>query len=218
MTTLTFAQVYAYARQAGLAPAAAAIATAIAAAESSLNSDAVGDVALENATWGPSVGLWQIRSLTAQYGTGQDRDASRLSDPAFNARAMADISGMGRSWSAWSTYKNGAYKRYLTSATGASTATAADIGPLLPPSNNPGQTFTNGSGDGASLPGLSQLQAAASALNPFTGWQSDAQAIGLKLTLTLLASALAVAGVVRLVAPTVEKAAAAAGPAALLAL
>ena len=73
-------------------------------------------VALEDATWGPSVGLWQIRSLRAERGTGKVRDVTRLKRPAFNARSMASISGKGKNFSPWSTYTSGAYKKHLAEA------------------------------------------------------------------------------------------------------
>lgn len=113
MSTLSPAQIYKLATDAGLSAPAATTATAIALAESGGRTDAQGDVGLEDATWGPSVGLWQIRSLKAQSGTGQDRDATRLTDPAFNAKAMAHISGAGKNFGPWSTYKSGAYKKHL---------------------------------------------------------------------------------------------------------
>lgn len=115
MPRLSYARVYDLAYQ-GLTRDQAIIATAIAFAESGGNSAAIGDVALENATWGPSVGLWQIRSLKAQKGTGGTRDATRLKDPGFNAQAMIAISNWGRDWAPWSTYKNGAYKAHLAAA------------------------------------------------------------------------------------------------------
>ena len=116
MSRLSFDEVYALARGAGLTPHAATVATAIAAAESGNNPAAVGDVALEDATWGPSVGLWQIRSLKAERGTGKARDVTRLKRPAFNARSMASISGKGKNFSPWSTYTSGAYKKHLAEA------------------------------------------------------------------------------------------------------
>lgn len=113
---MTFDQVYRLAREAGLDPRRATIATAIAAAESNNDPAAVGDVALQDATWGPSIGLWQIRSLKAQTGTGKARDASRLKGARFNARAMAEISAKGANFTPWSTYTNGAYRARLGEA------------------------------------------------------------------------------------------------------
>lgn len=79
-------------------------ATAIALAESGGNPNAIGDVGLENATWGPSVGLWQIRSAKAETGKGSSRDVNQLKDPAFNAKSMFSISGGGKNWGPWSTW------------------------------------------------------------------------------------------------------------------
>lgn len=78
-------------------------AIAIAKAESNFNPDAVGDVALQNDKWGPSLGLWQIRSLKAESGKGTERDGTRLKDPAFNAKSMASISKNGTDFGPWST-------------------------------------------------------------------------------------------------------------------
>jgi hypothetical protein len=111
--TLSIAEAANLARSVGLSGEQVVTAVAIAIAESNLNADAVGDVSLQNTTWGPSIGLWQIRSVKAEKGTGRSRDASRLKDPVFNARAMFQISGGGKNWTPWSTYKNGAYRQHL---------------------------------------------------------------------------------------------------------
>lgn len=89
------------------------IAVAIGGPESGWNPTAVGDEDLEDSTWGPSVGIWQIRSLRDQTNTGQARDVTRLKDPAFNARAMYEISGGGSNWRPWTGYTSGAYRQYL---------------------------------------------------------------------------------------------------------
>ena len=117
--SLTYAQVYALARGTGLSPQQAVTATAIAAAESSLNPAVMGDTTITNGTWGPSVGLWQIRTLKAQTGTGRSRDINILTDPTQNARAMFEISSGGSNWGPWSTYTSGAYRQYLAAATAA---------------------------------------------------------------------------------------------------
>jgi hypothetical protein len=83
---------------------ALAKAVAIALAESGGNENAVGDVGLQNAQWGPSLGLWQIRSLKAESGKGTVRDATRLKDPAFNAKSMFSISNSGKDWGPWTTW------------------------------------------------------------------------------------------------------------------
>lgn len=102
------------ARNVGLSGERAIIAVAIAKAESGLNQAAVGDTALVDAKWGPSIGLWQVRSLKADKGTGRARDANRLADPVFNARAMFQISNGGTNWRPWSVYTSGAYRQHLT--------------------------------------------------------------------------------------------------------
>lgn len=110
---MTPAEVHVLAVAAGLDSDSAVIATAIAWAESNLNPNALGDVGLADATWGPSMGLWQVRSLKADAGTGRARDADRLFEPAFNARAMVAISAGGTNWTPWSVWKNGRYAEHL---------------------------------------------------------------------------------------------------------
>jgi hypothetical protein len=113
VNVLTYGQVYALARGVGLSHEQAVTATAIARGESGLDADAVGDVSLTDATWGPSMGLWQVRSIKAERGSGQTRDAAALPDPAFNARSMHAISGGGVNWSPWSVFTSGAYAQYV---------------------------------------------------------------------------------------------------------
>lgn len=97
-------------------PEKAVVAVAIAKAESNLNPSAVGDKRLVSETWGPSIGLWQIRSLHTHRGTGKERDATRLHDPAFNARAMRIISSNGTYWRPWSVWLHGTYEKHLPEA------------------------------------------------------------------------------------------------------
>jgi hypothetical protein len=89
----------------GFTPQNAITAVAIAIRESAGNSDAVGDVSLQTSTWGPSIGLFQIRSLNAQKGTGGERDETANKDPVTNAKHAYSISGGGVNWKPWSTYK-----------------------------------------------------------------------------------------------------------------
>lgn len=172
MTTLSPAQIYTLARNAGLSPAAATTATAVALAESGGRTDAVGDVSLEDATWGPSVGLWQIRSLKAQTGTGQPRDASRLTDPQFNAASMASISGGGKSFGAWTTYTKGTYKKYVDEV-GSTQVTASDA---------------------ASVPGSSSSSSVADGMGGLFGWEGAAFTIGLKILGAAAATGLVIVG------------------------
>lgn len=74
--------------------------------------DMVGDQALADAEWGYSLSVYQIRSYRAQKGTGQYRDELKLPNPAFASRSATTI-WRGQGWTAWSTYKSGAYHAYL---------------------------------------------------------------------------------------------------------
>jgi hypothetical protein len=141
---LSIAQVYNLARGVGLSHHQAVIATAIAMAESGLNPGAVGDVALEDATWGPSEGLWQVRSLKAQRGTGQTRDATRLTDPQFNARSMYEISDGGRNFEPWSTYVDNAYVGHLAAVRNAVGKDGRDAAGAPPAGGAQPVSFTGG--------------------------------------------------------------------------
>ena len=177
MATLTPAQIYTLAHQAGLSAGAATTATAIALAESGGRTDVQGDLKLQDATWGPSVGLWQIRSLKSQYGTGGPRDASRLTDPWFNTKSMLSISGKGASWRPWSTWTNGSYKKYLSPASGGAADPAANAaGPGF------GTEAVTGVVDGA-----------------LGDWAKGASAIGLKVVAAGAAAALVIVGAVHTV-------------------
>ncbi|MEN8672574.1 hypothetical protein [Nocardioides sp.] len=150
----SIAEAYRLARTAGLTDFEAITAVAIAISESGLNPNAEGDTTIQTSVWGPSIGLWQIRSLKADYGTGRTRDASRLKDPAFNARSMFEISNGGTYWGPWSVYTSGAYKANLNKVSAAtngpiSSNTAYDD-PTAPGSiYDPG--VTPGGGEGGNL-------------------------------------------------------------------
>jgi hypothetical protein len=78
-------------------------------------SDAVGDLALVDTKWGPSIGLTQIRSLRdPSSGNAADtwRVASKLQDPVYNAQAAWEISNHGTDFSLWSTFSHGTYLPY----------------------------------------------------------------------------------------------------------
>lgn len=107
---------YNAAQRAGFTGAALLITTAIAGAESSFDPNAKGDVNLQTDKWGPSVGLWQIRSLKnpSIYPYPDNlRDASKLTDPDYNAKAAYAISKQGTDFSPWSTFVNNAYQSWL---------------------------------------------------------------------------------------------------------
>lgn len=103
-----------------------AIAVAVAKAESNLDPRAYGDLSLQDAKWGPSVGLWQIRTLKAERGKGGDRDELALiADVGRQARAAYAISGGGSNFRPWSMFTNGGYRRHLTDARAAADARTA---------------------------------------------------------------------------------------------
>ncbi len=116
----TAEDIYATARAAGLNTAQAIIATAIALAESGGDDASVGDVNLQTSQWGPSVGLWQVRTLKAETGSGSDRDITALQgNPARQARAMFNISERGTNWSPWTVFTRGTYTKFMGQASGA---------------------------------------------------------------------------------------------------
>lgn len=106
---------------------------AVAWGESQLNPAAEGDVGIQTAVWGPSIGLCQIRSVKAERGKGTSRDADRLKDPAFNLRAAYTISNGGASFRPWSVYTSGAYRAYLSRAAAAVAGVEASGGPSTSP-------------------------------------------------------------------------------------
>jgi hypothetical protein len=102
------------------------IMAAIAMAESGGNPGAHNPVPPDN-----SYGLWQINMLGAM-GPARRREFGitsneALYNPAINARAAAKIL-KSQGLAAWSTYTNGAYKKYLGKGGKGSTVTQADWG------------------------------------------------------------------------------------------
>lgn len=149
MAVLTPEQVARLALDAGLTAERAKVAVAVAKGESGFDTEAVGDEHLVNEKWGPSVGLWQIRSLNAQRGTGKARDETRLKDPAFNARSMAEISSGGTNWQPWTVYKSGAYLAHLAVAGDAVRKALAGEVPPVPGSEPSPEEASVPSGVGA---------------------------------------------------------------------
>lgn len=105
---------------AGGSPQTADVAAAIAQAESGGNTSRINNTAYPKLPgYHPvapgnqpeySVGLWQVNELAHPSYTTAELLVSRS-----NAVAAVAISGGGASFSAWSTYKNGAYRAFLTS-------------------------------------------------------------------------------------------------------
>lgn len=90
---------------------------AVSIAESGGRSNAVGDVNLQDEKWGPSIGLFQIRSLR-EWKKWNDpyRDAKRLPEPGYNTDAAMKKSHQGSNWKPWTTYTQGSYLKHLAEA------------------------------------------------------------------------------------------------------
>lgn len=110
---LTIRQTAQYAAAAGFSGEALTTVVAIAKAESGLRTDARGDTGITDATWGPSIGLMQIRSLNNQRGTGGPRDEEANLDPAHNMWAAWIVSSQGTNFNPWSVYTSGSYRRFM---------------------------------------------------------------------------------------------------------
>jgi len=93
-------------QRAGGPASAANIAAAVALAESGGNSGATH----RNTDGSIDRGLWQINSVHGALST---------LNPLANAKAAVKISGGGRNWSPWVTFKTGAYKKFLGKAAAA---------------------------------------------------------------------------------------------------
>ena len=108
-------------KAAGFSGQSLAIAKAIAMAESSGRPSAHNN---NTATGDDSYGLFQINMLgnmgparRKSFNLSSNED---LYDPATNARVAYAISNGGTNWGPWSTFKNGAYKKFLSSSPSAS--------------------------------------------------------------------------------------------------
>ncbi|WP_375487339.1 hypothetical protein [uncultured Jatrophihabitans sp.] len=111
--TMTPAGIATLALERGCSAAQAPIATAVAMAESGGSPSAQGDVTLMTSTWDWSAGLWQIRGLRSQRGTGQLRDSIANQRAATNSAAMYVISSSCTNWTPWTTYTRGLYLGYM---------------------------------------------------------------------------------------------------------
>lgn len=95
------------------------LAAAVAMAESGGNAGALNDTS-GRTTFPPgigpekSIGLWQINVLANPKYAGWS-----LTDPDVNAKAALEMSNGGTKWTPWSTYLNGAYKKWLDAAAAA---------------------------------------------------------------------------------------------------
>jgi hypothetical protein len=109
--------VYAALIKQGFAADQATVMTAIAGAESGFDDAALGDQQLQSTTWGPSFGIFQIRTVKADTGRGTARDISNLAGSLDEqAEAAWQISGHGRDFSPWSVFTSGRYQQFLGQA------------------------------------------------------------------------------------------------------
>ena len=113
MADYTYAQLKTLWIQNGGNLAVADIAAAIAMAESGGKSDASNI----NSDGSVDRGLWEINSSHGSLSTF---------DPIANVKAAIQLSGNGKNWSPWTTFKTGAYKKYLSPTTGAANSLPAD--------------------------------------------------------------------------------------------
>lgn len=91
------------------------IALGVAWAESLGFEDAVGDTTLVDAKWGPSTGLFQVRSLREPLefaAVDRWRYSWTLRHRCGNAEAALAISRGGTDWTPWSTFNSGAYLEF----------------------------------------------------------------------------------------------------------
>jgi Lysozyme like domain len=128
MTQLTDHQIAEHVVGGGFVGENRVIGVAVVLAESGGDTDILGDVDLRDATFGPSVGLFQIRSLKAQKGTGGTRDELANLDPATNARhAHVVFMEAGGNWTPWSTFKRHEHEKFLDRAQRAVAAIEEDF-------------------------------------------------------------------------------------------
>lgn len=114
MTVRTAEEIYTAAVAAGFSAAQAINITAIALAESGGDDTARGDTGLQTSYWGPSFGVFQIRTVKSDTGTGSDRDISHLSSSLLaQAQAAYAISKQGTNFSPWTVYTTGKYQQFL---------------------------------------------------------------------------------------------------------
>lgn len=109
MQRLNFAQLRTLAFEAGFIGSAADTAAAVALAESGGDPAAEGDLAL-----GVSRGLWQINMRAHP-----EFDGVRLFEQDYNAKAAFLVSSHGTNWNPWTTFRNGAYRKYLPAGSNA---------------------------------------------------------------------------------------------------
>ncbi|WP_055523688.1 peptidoglycan-binding protein [Streptomyces graminilatus] len=112
---MSLTELRALATQAGFTGNDIKIAAAVAMAESKGDPGIIGDQDVVDQKWGPSIGLFQIRSLKhpGQFSPPDAlRVAANLKDPVYNAKTAKAIKD-AHDWKQWSTFVNGAYKQFM---------------------------------------------------------------------------------------------------------
>lgn len=194
---LTPAQVAGFAVGAGFSGEALRTAVAVSFAENDTHDPArLGDTTITTSTWGPSVGLWQIRSLKAEYGKGTERDQRALDNPAFNAKSAFAISGGGKNWKPWTVYTNGNWKSRLAAADAAIKANGGKSGGTVGDPDIPKEDVTDQLGiPGAILAGIN-------------GFAQNIVKMGLNAGVLIVALVLVILGVFILMRDPIKRAAA----------
>lgn len=192
MAKRTAAEITADLLAVGFDSAAAATMTAIALAESGGDDTALGDVSLETNVWGPSYGLFQVRSLKGDTGRGTDRDAAWLAQSDANqAKAAYDISAHGTDFTPWTTYTRGTYQQYLGQAQQA-------LATALPAQNVPGPVPTWG-------PSWLPWNLPGNLINPKIAQSvGGARTIAIEAIFVIAGVAVAGVGIYRAIAPKVK--------------
>ena len=150
MATLSATQIYAALRRAGFSPAKAVIMTAVSLGESGGRSDAQGDTSIQTDKWGPSYGLFAIRTLKSETGSGGYRDIVALSASIeHQAKAAYAISSGGGSFTPWTVFTSGGYREHLGQAQRAALA----VGDSAASISIPGWAADAGGGLSGLVPG-----------------------------------------------------------------
>lgn len=133
--TLTTPQLVTLAKSVGLDANGAAIAAAVARAESGGKVDSIGG---PNKNGTSDYGLWQINTVhTKKWNKDQ-----LTSDANYNAQAMAAISSGGKNWKPWSSYNAGKHEKFMAEARAAASGAAVAIGVAPPPAKPSGIVLT----------------------------------------------------------------------------
>lgn len=192
MTARTTGEIYQALRAAGFSRSSAVLMTAVGLGESGGNDTAIGDTALADATWGPSVGVLQERTLKAQTGTGGTRDITWLQGNLDHQAAAAyEISARGTTFAPWTVFTTGAYQQYLPDAERAAASVDQQTGGVYT------QVGLGDLGDWVLPPGMTG--------GLVTAAQAGLMVTVLKITFGLAGIGLAIAGAYLTVQPTVSK-------------